>query len=200
ELARANRRRWEPPVIRIGLTVAAAVERQPEGRTLDLEDHVAVGLDVLVPLGALVQRVLVHLEAVHVGYVAGIDAAFHRLKVIAFLQALRDEHVARRQIAPLDRGGRGLLALRSHIGPDDAGALDAWIAFDPHVLAGLRRRRHVDALPVDRKLQTVIGAADAVLLVAAEVKRGAAVRAEFIDEPDLALGVTEGEQLLAENL
>src|SRR5262249_47812933 len=85
-------------------------------------------------------------------------------------------------------------------GPHHAGALDAGIALDPHVLARLRRRRHVDALSVDRELEAVIGAADAVLLVAAEIERRAAVRAELVDEADLAFAVAEGEQLLAQNL
>src|SRR5262249_45304 len=38
----------DPPVVRIGLAVAAAVQRQAERCALDLEDHVAVGLDILV--------------------------------------------------------------------------------------------------------------------------------------------------------
>jgi len=63
------------------------------------------------------------------------------------------------------------------------------------VLAGLRRRRHVDALPVNRELEAMIGAADAVLLVAAEVERRTAVRAEFIDQPDLAVAVAKGKEL-----
>ncbi len=111
----------------------------------------------------------------HIGHVAGVDAAFHGLEIIALLLALRDEHVAQRQIAPLDGGRRRLLALRSHIGPDHARALDTGVGLDPHVLASLRRRRHVHALAVNREFQAVISAADAVLLVAAEVERGTAV-------------------------
>src|SRR5262245_757227 len=124
----------------------------------------------------------------------------HGLEIVALLQAFRDEDMARRQVAPLDGRRRGLLSLRSHIGPDDAGALDAGVAFDPHVLAGLRRRRHVDALSVDRELQAVVGAADAVFLVAAEVEGRTAVGAEFIDQPDLAVAVAKGNELLAEDL
>src|SRR5262249_20076589 len=126
--------------------------------------------------------------------------AFHGLEIIALLQAFRNEDVARREIAPLDSGGRGLLALRSHIGPDHARALDAGGGLDPHVLAGLRGRRYRDAFPVDRALHALIGAADAVFLIATEVERRTAVRAEFIDQPDLAVAVAKGEQLLAEDL
>ena len=50
------------------------------------------------------------------------------------------------------------------------------------------------------ELETVIGAANAVLLVAAEKQRGAAVRAELVDQSGLALGVAEREELLAQDL
>jgi hypothetical protein len=173
--------------------------RQAEGSVLNLENHIAVGLDVVVGLRALVHRVLVHLVAVDVGHVAGVDAALHRLQIVALLQTLRDEYVAFRQGAPLDLGRLGLLVLRSHIGPDDAGALDAGISLDPHFLARLRRRRHVDAPAIARELEAVVGAPDAVFLVAAEVERSAAVRAEFVDQADLALGIAKREQLLAED-
>jgi hypothetical protein len=46
----------------------------------------------------------------------------------------------------------------------------------------------------------VVSAADAVLLITAEKERSAAVRAELVDEADLAIGVAEREQLLAEHL
>ena len=81
----------------------------------------------------------------------------------------------------------------------DAGALDARISLDAHDLARLRRRRHVRASAVAPKLETVIGAANAILLVAAEKQRGSAMRAELVDQSDLALRVAEREELLAEN-
>src|SRR5262249_37955985 len=84
--------------------------------------------------------------------------------------------------------------------PVHARPLYSGVGLDPHVLAGLRRRRYVDALPVNRELQAVIGATDAVLLIATEVERRTAVRAEFIDQPDLAVAVAKGEQLLAEDV
>ncbi len=188
------------PIVGVRLAVAAAVERQPEIGLLDLENDVAVGLDVVVGLRALVHRVLVDLVAMHVGYVAGVDAAFHGLQVVGFLQPLGHEHVARRQAAPFDLRRRRLLVLRPHIGPDHAGPLDARIGLDAHQLAGLRRRRHVDAAAVAGEFEPVVGAADAVLLVAAEEQRSAAVRAELVDQPDLAVAVAEREQLLAHDL
>lgn len=145
-------------------------------------------------------RVVVHLETVHIGHVAGIDAALHGLEVVALLQALGDEHVACRQGAPLDlRRGRHLV-VRPHIGPHDPGSLDAGIGLDAHLLAKVRRRGNVDAFAGAGEFQAVIGAADAVLLVAAEIERDAAVRAELVDEADLAVGVAKCEEFLAENL
>ena len=202
---RDQREPWEqplrhPPVVRVRLAVAPAVQRQAEGVVLDLEDHVAVGLDVFIGLRALMHRIVVDLVAVHVGDVAGVDAAFHRLKVVAFLQPLRDKHVAVGQRAPFDLRRRRLLLLRPHIGPHDAGALDAWVSLDAHGLARLRRRRHIDALAVARELQPVIGATNAVLFIAAEEQRGAAMRAELVDQANLAVGVTKRQELFAEDL
>jgi hypothetical protein len=193
----------DAPVERIGLAVAAAEQREPALVPLDLEDDVAVGLDVVVGLGALVERVVVDLELVHEAHVRGVDAAFHGLQVVAFLQPLGHEHVALGQVGPFDAGWLGLLVLRAHVGPDDAGALDARVAGDGHALAHLRlvgRLRHVDALAVDVELQAVVAAAHAVVFVAAVVERHAAVRAELADEAGAAFAVAEGEQLLAHDL
>ena len=190
----------DAPVVRIRLAVAAAVERHAVVGLLDVEDDVAVGLDVLVGLGPLVHRVVVDFEAVHVGDVAGVDPAFHRLEVVAFLQPLRDEYMARWQRAPLDAGRRRLLVLRPHVGPDDAAALDARVGRDAHVLAGLRRRRHLHALAAAVELQPVVRTADAVLFIAAEIERHAAMRAELADQAGLAGGVAKGQQLFSKDL
>ena len=58
--------------------------------------------------------------------------------------------------------------------------------------------QHVDAVAGHVELPAVIDAAQAALLVAAEVQRDAAVRAELVDQPDLAVGVAERDQVLAE--
>jgi hypothetical protein len=131
---------------------------------------------------------------------AGVDPALHGLQIAALLQALGNEDVSSRQGAPLDFRRSGLLVLRAHIGPHDAPALDARIGLDAHALAGLRRRRHVHAFPMTVELQPMIGAAEAVLLVAAEIERRAAVRAEFVDKADLPRGVAKRQKLLAEDL
>jgi hypothetical protein len=128
-----------PPVVGIQFAVTAAIQRQAELRLFNFKNHIAVGFDVLVGFRALVHRIFINFEAVHVGHVARIDAAFHCLKIIAFLQSFGDEHVACRQCAPLNLGSRRLLFFRSHVGPDDAGPLNAWVGLYSHALAGLRR-------------------------------------------------------------
>ncbi|MCY1558465.1 hypothetical protein D9M68_954030 [compost metagenome] len=69
-----------------------------------------------------------------------------------------------------------------------------------HARAGLGCGRHVHALAIAVELHAVVRAADAVLLVAAEVQRHAAVRAELADQAGLAVGVAKGQQLLAQQL
>jgi len=190
----------DAPVIRIRFAVAAAVQRQAERVLLDVEHDVAVGLDVVVGLGALTQRIDIDLVAVHVRHVAGVDAAFHGLQVIGFLQPPGHVDMAFRQAAPLHLGQAGLGLGRPHVGPDDGTALDARIGLDAHAAAALRRRRHIHAFAQAVELQAVIGAADAVLFVAAEVQRHAAVRTELVDQPHLPAAVAECQQLLAHDL
>ena len=52
--------------------------------------------------------------------------------------------------------------------------------------------------PVDVELPAVIDAAQAAFLVAPEIQRDAAMRAEFLDQADAALGVAERDEVLAE--
>src|SRR5215469_3341376 len=81
---------------------------------------------------AAVHGIVIDFVAMHIGDVARVDTTPHGLQIVALLQPLRDEDMACRQIAPLDTGWRRFFFLRPHIGPDDAGALDAGITSDPH--------------------------------------------------------------------
>ena len=67
-------------------------------------------------------------------------------------------------------------------------------------LRALRLVHHVHAAAVDVELPAVVDAAQPALLVAAEEERGAAVRAELVEQPDPALRVAEGHQVLAQQL
>jgi hypothetical protein len=63
-------------------------------------------------------------------------------------------------------------------------------------LVFLRLVQLIDAGTGDVELPAVIDAAQAALLVAPEIERHAAMRAELLDQPDAALGVAEGDELL----
>ena len=98
--------------------------------------------------------------------------------------------------------GRGrLLVLWPHIGPDQSTKLDAWIGLD--LDARLQRCAcglggHVDAIAVSVEFPAVIDAAHAAFLVAAKEHRRAAVRAIGIHKADVAVAVTECDQVFAQ--
>ena len=134
---------------------------------------------------------------------ARIDAALHRLQPVAFLQTFRSEALFARNRAEFPHRLRRLLVRRPHIGPDHAALFDHGIGIQLDLLgiAAFRRlRRHVDALAGHVVFPAVVGAAQPAFLVAAEPQRYAAMRAEFVDEAELALAVAEGEQPLGEDL
>ena len=71
------------------------------------------------------------------------------------------------------------------------------------VLLELMLRRLVeliDAIAFDVEFPAVIDAAQPAFLVAPEIQRDAAVRAEFVDQTDAALAVAERDEVLAEQL
>ena len=130
-------------------------------------------------------------------HVARIDAAFHRLQPVAFLQRLEMKHCSGGTDANSIFRQRRLLLRRSHIGPQHPAALHQRIGFQLDLLAEAaldRLRRHFDALPGMVVFPAVIGAAQPVLLVAAEPERDAAMRAELVDQAVASLGVAEGER------
>jgi hypothetical protein len=66
------------------------------------------------------------------------------------------------------------------------------------VLEFLARRHvgHVHAVPSHVELPAVVDAADAAFLVAAQVERGAAMRAAVVEDADASLRVAKGDELL----
>src|SRR5262249_2180345 len=108
---------------------------------------------------------------------------------------------ALRQQDRLETRQRGRRRALAHIGPDQAVALEHLVALGLDLLRkGVVRRhvRHVEAIAVDVELPAVIGAAQPLVLVAAEEQRGAAVRAAVIEDADPAGAVAKGHELLAE--
>ena len=92
---------------------------------------------------------------------------------------------------------------RSHVGPDNAAALNARVRLKLYALREApfcRFRGHLKTLPGDIVFPAVIGASYATLFIATVPKRYAAVRAEFTDETDAALRVPKRQQLLGEHL
>src|ERR1044071_1193215 len=121
---------------------------------------------------------------------AGIDAAFHRLEEVAFLQALGNETLRRFDIGPFQCRRRRLQRRRTQIRPYDPGLLDTRVGFQLDVLAKarfLRLRWQVDALTGHVVFPAVIGAAQPAFLVLPEPERNTAVREELLAQTDLAL-------------
>ena len=136
--------------------------------------------------------------------VARIDAAFHRLQPVAFLQALGMKHCSGGTEREFPFRQRRLLAraapYRSTAPPP---RFDQRVGFQLDLLAEAaldRLGRHLDALAGDIVFPAMIGAAQAGLLVAAEPERNAAMRAELVDQAVAPLGVAEREQALGQEL
>ena len=134
--------------------------------------------------------------------VRGVDVAFERLQPIALAVGQRDVSVVGVSgDGGFDLGeGRRLGAL-AHVDEHHPAALGGLVGLGLHarwifVLVG--QVGLIEAIAVDVELPAVIGAADAVILVAAEKQRRQAVRAEMIHDADAAGRVAERDQLLAE--
>jgi hypothetical protein len=140
-------------------------------------------------------------QPVHDRRVRGIETAFESLQPVAFLDDLGDVPMRLRHLGPGKfRSGRHALGW-SQIGPHDPAQLDRRIGGDVDlmpelVLDGLVEL--VDASAGDIELPTVVHAAESTFFVAAEEQRGAAVWTKFVQEPDPALGVAEGDEVLAQ--
>jgi hypothetical protein len=90
---------------------------------------------------------------------------------------------------------------RPHVNPDQAAVDGRRIRRNPNLVFEVafgRLGRHVDAVAVDVEFPAMVDAANAALLIATEVKRGAAVRTVSLDDADFVVGVAKGDQILAE--
>ena len=106
-----------------------------------------------------------------------------------------------RQHGPLEFRQRRALVLRPHIDPDPAAPLGGRIGLHPHLapVVGLGRLvRHLHAIAVHIELPAVIDAAQAAVLIAAEIERGAPVGAFLVENADPAARVPEGHEVLAQ--
>ncbi len=131
-----------------------------------------------------------------------VDIALKSLQIVTALIVMKSADLMRRQFGEQEIGKRRRLGLRSHVGPDDAAGLARRISDVADHLAEVRIAlgRCLEHLAGHVKLPAVIDAAQAALFVAAIDQRGATVRAEFVHQPDAALGIAEGDQGFAEKL
>ena len=133
------------------------------------------------------RRVRAALELLHVVHV-GIDAVH--------------PHVLDGNVEEAPGRERRHLLGRAEIGPQEAARLARRIGLGLEPLAEvcIGAIRHVEDRAVDRELPAVIEAAQALVLVASERQRDAAVRTALFQEPQLAVAVLEGDQPLAQHL
>ncbi len=193
----------DAPVVIAVLGIAPRTDVEAAGALHHLEHRAGVIEIVLVAPGAPEQRIGIDVAAMQERHMAGIDAAFHRLQPVAFLDALRHEALrVRHQREFPFRQGRPALR-RPEMGPQHAATLDQRIGLelDPFGEAALHRlRRHLHALAVDVELPAVIGAAQPAFLVAAEPQRRPAMGTEFVDQPEPPAAVAERDQPFRKHL
>ena len=114
----------DAPVVVAAFRVPARADVQPAGAFDYLEHRPRIGQVVLVAPGALEQRIRIQIAAVQPRHVARIDAAFHRLQPVRFLEALAGERLRARHRDEFPFGERRLRVGRTHAGPQHAAALD----------------------------------------------------------------------------
>ena len=136
--------------------------------------------------------------------VARVDAALERLEPVRLLPALRRVRLLRRRRGRTRTPAAAAACSGSpryvqRMSPTLTSGYDVSLHLAGEV-AVLRLGRHLEAAAVRVVLPAVVGAADAALLDVAEPERGAAVRAELVDQAVLALGVAERDQALGEDL
>ena len=194
----------DAPVVVAVLGVAARADVEAAGALDHLEHRLHVAQVVLVALRALEQRIAVELAAS-----AGTRRGWNRCRLPS--PAASCDSCSRfdmklrlgRHHGEFPLRQRRLLLGRAHVGPQHAAALDQRIGLQFDLLAEAalgRLRRHLDALAGVVVFPAVIGAAQPVLLVAAEPQRDAAVRAELVGQRIAALRVAPGQQPLGQQL
>src|SRR5439155_8452156 len=135
------------------------------------------------------------------GLVRRIHAAIETLEPTAALERLRYESMCGRHAGPFHGWWARFLLGWSHVRPDNAAHVDCRVCLDRDsflepALGWLVR--HIDAAAVHVVLPPVIRAAETAFLVAAQEQRSAPMGTNLIDDPDAALRVAEGDQILAQ--
>jgi hypothetical protein len=134
--------------------------------------------------------------------VRGIKVSLHGLKPVASPLVSQSAATLGFHHGPAQLRQRWrVFPIRSHVSPDDAVPFDAGIGGDADLLielASWRFIRNVHAPTLNVKFPSVIEATQPVILITSEKQRGAAMRTSVINQSDLAVGVSESNQALAQ--
>src|SRR5579883_395804 len=134
---------------------------------------------------------------------AGVDAAFHSLEPVAVLPGLGHEVLVVAAAQPFHGRRPGALPDWAEVGPDHAAQLDGRMGLHADLLlepAGRGLVRHVHAGALNIEFPAVVHAAQTALLVPTQEHGGQTVRAVLLEQPDVAVCVAEGDELLPQQL
>ena len=124
----------------------------------------------------------------------------HKVGLVPYLPGLALV-LRHREVLQFRHGG--LQLRRSHVGPHKPAGLAGGVGADTDLageVAVLRLRHHIYALAIHVILPAMVGAAEALFLVAAVEEAGVAVRAELLQYAHLAAGGAKSHHLLAVDL
>jgi len=133
--------------------------------------------------------------------VGAVDVTLVSLEVVGFLVPLRHRAVTIGDLGPLQLRQLCVEMFGPHVNPNQAAVKGCRVSRDVNLVFEVAFGgfgRHVDAVAVDVEFPAVIDTANAALLVASEVERGAAVGAVRLDDPDFVIRVAKGDQILTE--
>ena len=114
----------DAPVIISVFSVAASTDQESTFGFDNLELDLEILQIVFIALGALEKRIMFKRAAMQERNVAGIDAAFHRLQIITFLIALRNESALGTDSREFEFRQFRLQLRRAHVSPKNTATLD----------------------------------------------------------------------------
>ena len=174
--------------------ILVSVIRQIHDQLRRLAAHEGIGRLEPAPRGRLRQGPM------HDRRVGGIQPAFQPLQPVGFLDHLGHVTLRFRHLGPGEfRRGRHFLG-GPHVSPDQPAKFDGGIGLDVDLVLEvvlLRLIHHLRAGAGDIEFPAVVDAAQAALLVPAEIQRGETVRAQFIQQTDAPFRIAESHEVLA---
>jgi hypothetical protein len=126
---------------------------------------------------------------------ARVDVSFQALDPIAVNGSARSYNTVRINTIEHEIRRRRLVFSRSHVRPDSTCGFYAGIGRGSDLVLKVAIRkvgRHVDTLSVNVKFPAMIDAHNSTILIDAKEQRCTSMGTPLIEEPYLALGVSEG--------